>query len=89
MANYSSANVIFVDTTAFTYAGSVRICGIKYVGASTSSLTIRGNASSTGPILWTDPGTTTKFEQIEIVDNKGIYVELTGTASVFIYLCVE
>lgn len=85
MANTYSGNVIFCDTSA-AFPQATRICGIKYLGAATSSATVRGEASATGTILWSDDNTTDLFEQVEIRDSKGIYVALTGTATVFIYL---
>lgn len=84
MANAREGNVIFVDTTA-AFTDAKTICGIKYIGASTSSLTIRGEDSS-GGILWKDTGTTTIFDNVEIRCNDGIHVTVTGTATAYIYL---
>lgn len=87
MANYTSANVIFVDTSA-AFPQAKRIDSIRYVGANTSSVTIRGNASASGPILFTDATTTTNwYPEMEIRDGDGVYVAVTGTASAYIYLC--
>lgn len=85
MANSSAGNVRFVDTNDTTLADAKKICGIKYIGAASSSVTIK-DGSATGNILWTDNGSTTKFEEVAIQVGSGIHVAVVGTASVYIYL---
>ena len=86
MANYQSANVIFVDTSA-AFPNAKRICGVRYVGAAASSASIKADANSSGAVLWTDTATTSAwYPELEIRDNNGVYVTITGTASVYIYL---
>lgn len=85
MANSFSGNVIFVDTSAsFPYAKNIE--SVKYVGAASSSATIKGNADSSGPTLWTDNSSSTTTYETCIRDCQGVYVAITGTAAVYIHL---
>lgn len=84
MANAREGNVIFVDTTA-AFPDAKSICGIKYIGASTSSVTIRGEGAS-GGIMWAETATTNVFDNVEIRCNDGIHVTIAGTAGAYIYL---
>lgn len=85
MANARSANVIFVDTTAATYTGPLKICGIKYIGNTSGTLQIQSGSVS-GTVLWEARGTSDSFEEAEIYASDGIYVALTNGAKVYIYL---
>jgi hypothetical protein len=86
MANGYASNVIFVDTSAaFTYA--TRIRSIKYIGASSGTATIKSNADSSGQTLWQESGTSNVYNpDVCIYDNKGVYVTLTNSAAVYLYL---
>lgn len=86
MANTYTANVIYCDTNASIFPQAKSICGVKYIGASTSSVTLRGNASATGATLYYENASTNIMDPVEIRDNAGIYVGITGTAAVYIYL---
>lgn len=85
MANYRTANVIFVDTTAATHTGPLKICGIKYIGNTSGTLQIQSQNVS-GAVLWEARGTADVFEDAEIYASDGIYVALTNGAKVYIYL---
>jgi hypothetical protein len=85
MANASAENVLYIDTNNTPVPGPLKICGIKYLGAATSSVILRSKDAS-GAILWSEDGTTDIFEDPEIKASDGIYVNITGPAAVFIYL---
>lgn len=86
MANTRTANVIRVDTTAYTYAASVKIESVKYIGASTSSAIITQGTSGSGGKLYENANATT--DPVEEINARtdGFYVALTGTAVLYIYL---
>ena len=85
MANHRSANVIFVDTSAaFTIPAT--ICSVKYIGNTSGTAAIRADASASGSILWEESGTANLFNEVEIRDNVGIYVEVSNGAKVYVYL---
>jgi hypothetical protein len=86
MANGTSANVIYVDTSAaFTYA--TRIRSIKYIGASSGTATIKANADSSGQTIWQESGTSNVYNpDVYISDNKGVYVTVANSAAVYLYL---
>jgi hypothetical protein len=85
MANTRTANVIFVDTTAATYTGPIKICGIKYIGNTSGTLQIQSQNVS-GAVLWEARGTADSFDEAEIFASDGIYVALTNGAKAYIYL---
>ena len=84
MANSRGNNVLFCDTDNTQYAENIRIKSIKYIGASTSSATIRKKDAS-GAIVWTEDGSADKVDEVCIVAPQGIWVDITGTAAVYIY----
>lgn len=84
MANATSGNVIYVDTTAaFTQVGI--ICAVKYIGASSGTAAI---TSTTGAVvLWQDGGTNNlPAETVEIKVDSGFTVTVTNSAKLIIYL---
>lgn len=85
MANHYAANVIFVDTTAATYSGPKRICAVKYIGNTGGTAAIQKNDVN-GKILWEADGTADITEDIDIFASGGIYVTVTNSAKVYIYL---
>lgn len=85
MANSRQANVLFCDTDATTYAENLRICGVKYIGASTGTLQIQ-DTNSSGKVLWKESGSANVWNpDVEIRAKDGIYVALTNGASAYIY----
>lgn len=85
MANSRAGNVILVDTTATTVAEAIEISAIKYIGASTSSVTLKAGTSS-GNVLWEESATTNVFNEVQIREKDGVHVVITGTAKVYLYL---
>lgn len=88
MANYQSANVIHVDTDNYQYSGPITITGVKFIAGTSSSITIRGNAASDGPILYYVDGSADIFEDVQIRDSKGIWVDVVADGQAYIYLQV-
>lgn len=86
MANTFSANVIKCDTSAaFTYAKN--ICGIKYIGETNGTATVKGGGTSSGDLLWEEEGTANVFDSnLEIRDSNGVYVTIANGAVVYLYL---
>ena len=84
MANHRQQNVIFVDTTA-DFADQQEIEAIKYVG-NTSGTAIVKEQNTSGVALWQEAGTANVFNQVCIRSPKGIRVEVTNGAKVYIYL---
>lgn len=85
MANSFTGNVIFVDTTASTFAYAKNICGIRYIGNTSGTLQIQADNVS-GAVLWAGSGSSDLYEEVEIRSSDGVYVALTNGASAYIYL---
>jgi hypothetical protein len=86
MANSRAKNVYLVDTDATTLSQNLTICGIKYIGAAASSVTIK-DESSAGAVLWEENATTNVWNpDLDIKSSKGIYIAITGTAKVYLYV---
>lgn len=85
MANYQRENVIYVDTTNATFSGNIRIKGIKYVGAASGTANIKVENNS-GANLWEASGDVEVFEEACIRSMRGINVNVTNSAAVYIYL---
>jgi hypothetical protein len=87
MANTRNGNVWFVDTDNTVLPGPLKITGIKYIGAATSSASLKAGTTA-GPELWRETATSNVFDEVEIICNEqaGVHVDLTGTAVIFIYL---
>ena len=84
MANHRQANVIFVDTTEdFLDVRYVR--AVKYIGAAASTAKIVADGSG-GDDLWEENATTNSYDEVFIRNSKGIRVEITGTAKVYLYV---
>lgn len=84
MANHKEGNVIYVDTNAaFTEVRKIK--AIKYIGNTSGTANIRGNASASGDLLWEEEGTANILDEITIESHGGIYVTLTNGAVVYIY----
>ena len=87
MSNAMTNNVIRVDTTGYTNTNRLRICGVKYIGNTSGTASIKADASSSGQILWEESGANNVWNpELEINAAGGIYVTLTNSAVIYIYL---
>lgn len=84
MANTRDGNVIRIDTTDSVFSDVRQIKGIKYVGASSGTATIK-NAEGT-KTLWVHSGNVIVFEDVCIINPTGFEVEVTNSAVVYLYL---
>jgi hypothetical protein len=86
MANTIEANVILVDTNA-AFPQAKRIRSIKYIGNASGTAVITGGGSSSGDRVWEESGSTNVYNaNVEIGDGDGVYVTLTNSAKVYLYL---
>jgi hypothetical protein len=86
MANGFSANVIYCDTSA-AFTQAKRIHSIKYIGASSGTATIKSGGTSSGTVIWQESGTANVLDSdVGIADQQGVYVTLTNSAAVYLYL---
>lgn len=86
MANSYSGNVIYVDTTGYTYSGRVVIYGVKYIGNASGTAVITQGTSGSGAHVWQEHGTANlSVDPIEAVCD-GFHVAVTNSAKVYIYL---
>lgn len=85
MANVQEGNVIRVDTSA-AFPGVKRVRAIKYVGAASGTAAIRGDAVVGGDLLWEHTGNVLAFEEPEFTAPGGIYVAVTNSAVVYLYV---
>jgi hypothetical protein len=86
MANSYADNVIFVDTTNADYDMQAKICGIKYIGASSGTAEILSGTGAGGASLWEQDGNSNIFEEVDIRADNGFRVNVTNSATVYIYL---
>jgi hypothetical protein len=84
MANAKGANVQFVDTNDTTLTGPQVIVGIKYIGNTSGTATIKQDTSG-GAALWEESGSANTFNQVYIKTSGSIHVALTNSAKVYIY----
>lgn len=84
MANSRAGNVIRVDTSA-AFTSARNIVAIKYIGASSGTASIKKTASDGIP-LWEESGSTNTFNEVPVRSSTGIYVTVTNSAVVYIYL---
>jgi hypothetical protein len=87
MAFYNCANVLVFDVSGPT-PPYTQIVAIKVIaGTGSPSVSIQGNNSASGPVLWEDPATSTHLEQIWIDDPLGTYINVAGTGTkVYLYI---
>lgn len=85
MANARKANVLYVDTDNYNPTDHLVIKSIKYIGNTSGTANIKHKDDS-GQILWEESGATNTFNECRIVCPQGIYVNLTNSAKVIIYL---
>ncbi len=84
MANARAANVLIVDTSA-QFDGQHRVCGVKYIGNTNGTASIKAD-SSAGVVVYEADGTADIFEDIRAALNHGMYVTITNGAKLYIYL---
>lgn len=89
MANYRSANVLVVDTTA-AFAEALDVVGMKYVaGSGSPSVQIRGNADAGSGIIWEEDAATDQTNDLQIKDSRGLHITIAGTGTkLYLYLRV-
>lgn len=83
MANHRDGNVIYVDTTDSEFPDVRNVKSIKYIGAASGTATIKGISS--GLALWEASGDVEVHEDVCIRCDKGIEVEVTSGAVVYVY----
>lgn len=84
MANANKANVLIVDTSA-QFDGQQRICGVKYIGNTNGTASIKADTTS-GTVVYEVDGTADIFEDIKMYLKDGMYVTITNGAKLYIYL---
>lgn len=86
MANSYSGNVIYVDTTGYTYSGHAKICAVKYIGHASGTAAITQGTSGSGAPVWQESGTSNQaVDAIEAVCDS-FHVAVANSAKVYIYL---
>jgi hypothetical protein len=86
MANARAANVIFVDTTAYTLDQKCKIRAVKYIGNASGTAAISVGTAGTGTVIWQEAGTNNLGVDEICARVDGFYVTLTNSAKVIIYL---
>lgn len=85
MANTRAGNVIRVDTSA-AFVEAKSICGVKYIGASSGTGSIKADSTS-GNLMWEESGTANVSNpELEMYSTGGVYVTVTNGAVVYLYL---
>lgn len=86
MANGKIGNIIFVDTTGYTFDQAIKICSVKYIGNTSGTAVITDGISGSGQVIWKESGASNlPADEIEArVD--GFHVAITNGAQVLIYL---
>ncbi len=85
MANYREASVVFCDTTGMTVLEGKEVCGVKYIGNTNGTATIKHGGSG-GDVIYEAAGTASIFEDVHFTSNDGIYIEVTNGAKLYVYL---
>lgn len=86
MANAFEGNVCYIDTDNTVLPGPVNIDSIKYVGAATGTANIKSESDS-GDLMWQHAGDVIVHDSgLNIRSNKDVFVNLTNSAVVYIYL---
>lgn len=88
MANSDNGNVYRIDTTNTDLAAVRNVKGIKYVGASSGTATVKA-ISDSRETIWEHSGDVIVFDDVCIRANDGIEVEVTNGAVVYIYTSVR
>lgn len=87
MANTLANNVLYIDTTGYTYAGPLKIEGIKYIGTASGTALITQGVSGSGSRLWEETGTANVFNGDACINaNDGIHVAIAAGVKLYIYL---
>lgn len=84
MSNTRAGNVIRVDTSA-AFTDVRRIKEIKYVGAANGTASIK-KTDSGGNLMWEAAGTSNVVDEVSLRSPTGIYVTLTNSAVIYLYL---
>ncbi len=89
MSNTRAGSVIKVDTSA-NFTDVHDIVSIKYIGASSGTAVITKSvaaADGSGANVWQESGTANLWNpDVNIRCNKGVYVTVTNSAVVYLYL---
>lgn len=85
MANHRADNVEFIDTDNTALDRQIRIRGVKYIGTTAGTITIRTGITAGGNILWQASGNVETFDNVIIQAQDGIFVDVVSNASVFLY----
>lgn len=86
MANTRAANVIMVDTTAFTLDQTVIVSSVKYIGNTSGTAVITTGITGSGSRIYENSGATTQPVDEICAKTDGLHVALTNGAKVYIYL---
>lgn len=84
MANTRAGTVLRVDTSA-TFAEVRDIVAVKYIGAASGTAVIK-NENTSGAQVWEEAGTSNVFNEVKISCSKGVRVEVTNSAVVYLYM---
>jgi hypothetical protein len=86
MANTREGNVIFVDTDDSTFSGPLYIESVKYIGNTSGTANIK-DTNDSGDVFWEESGANNTYNQgLNIRAVGGIFVNVTNSAKVYIYL---
>lgn len=87
MANSVANNVVYIDTTGYTYNGPLEIRSIKYIGAASGTAVITQGTSGSGAKLWEEAGTANVFNgDVELAAKDGIHVAIAAGVKLYLYL---
>lgn len=90
MAAYTQKdNVIRITDDNDTVPGILNICGIKYIGQTNGSISIKADQSSSGMVLWEESGAANVYNHVSIRSKDGIWVDVANGAVVYLYLETE
>ncbi len=83
--NTYSANVRRIDTSA-NFSGAIEIVGIKYIGNTSGTAQIESGGTDSDLLLWQESGSSNVYNEVNIRDMRGVRVEVTNGAVVYLYL---
>ena len=86
MAVSRAENVVVMNADGDTVASPLTTSGIKIVAAGAATARLRVDSGS-GEVMWesVQSGAGEQFEQIKLISKQTAYLELTGSATVYIY----
>ena len=86
MAGSNNSNVVYCTAT-LAVIGPVFVRSIKYIGSSSGTATVTSGTASGGVSLWAQSGSANWSDHdMNIVNGKGVYVTLSNSAKVYLYL---